>query len=317
MRRLRLIPLLLVALIGLGALLGACGSTTSRAERAVAQADAAADQARTPAPCGTRRRAPRRWRHVVWIVMENKSYDQVIGARQAPYINRLAARCGSATRFFAESHPSLPNYIAMTSGSPQGIRDDDDPDSHRLAVPSIFSQLGSDWRALAESMPGNCALHNSGLYAVRHNPATYYTNIRAACRRQDVPLRARLDVSARFTFITPNECNDMHSCPRSPDRPTQVAIGDAWLARRLPQILNGREYRAGRTVVIVTWDEDDGSASNRIPTLVISPTTRRGTRSAVRFDHYSLLRTTEDLLGIRGHLGRAAGARSMRRAFNL
>ena len=226
-------------------------------------------------------------------------------------------RCGSATRFFAESHPSLPNYIAMTSGSPQGIRDDDDPSSHRLAVPSIFSQLGSRWRALAESMPGNCAQSNSGLYAVRHNPATYYTNIRAACRRQDVPLGARPDVSARFTFITPNLCDDMHSCPRSSDRKTQVAIGDAWLARRLPQILTSRAYRAGRTVVFLTWDEDDGSASNQIPTLVISPTTRRGTRSAARFDHYSLLRTTEDLLGLRGHLGHAAGARSMRRAFNL
>jgi phosphatidylinositol-3-phosphatase len=311
-RYLRLVP----ALVALALLVAACGSG-SEADRAVAKADAAARQASVGSPCGTRRRPPRRWRHVVWIVMENKAVDQIIGARAAPYLTRLAARCGTATRFYAESHPSLPNYIAMTSGSTQGIGDDRDPDSHRLSAPSIFSQLGSGWRALQESMPSRCAQHNSGLYAVRHNPAAYYTGLRAACNRQDVPLGSRPDLSARFTFITPNICSDMHSCPRSQDLRTQVAIGDAWLARRLPRILGSRQYRAGSTVVFVTWDEDDGSASNRIATLVISPSTRRGTRSSTRFDHYSLLRTTEDLLRLRGHLGRAAGAPSMRRAFNL
>jgi hypothetical protein len=315
MRPSRHIPLLL-ALVVLGLVLSACGSG-SESEHALAQADAAARQARGPSPCGTRRRPPRRWRHVVWIVMENKAQDQVLGARAAPYISRLASRCGSATRFFAESHPSLPNYIAMTSGSTQGIGDDSDPSSHRLSVPSIFSQLGSGWRALEESMSSNCAQHNSGLYAVRHNPAAYYTNIRAACSRQDVALGRRPDISARFTFITPNICSDMHSCPRSNDQRTQIAIGDAWLARWLPKILATRAYRSGSTAVFITWDEDDGSASNRIATIVVSPSTRRGTRASARFDHYSLLRTTEDLLRLPRHLGRAASAPSMRRAFNL
>ena len=102
-------------------------------------------------PCGTNPKPPARYKHVVWIVMENKGYSDVIGSSIAPYINSVAQQCGVATNFYAESSPSLPNYIAMTSGSTQGISDDDDPSSHRLAAPSIFSQVGGQRRALEES----------------------------------------------------------------------------------------------------------------------------------------------------------------------
>jgi phosphatidylinositol-3-phosphatase len=80
---------------------------------------------------------PTRYDHVVWIVMENHSFDQIIGASDAPYINQLAGEHGLAASFYAESHPSLPNYIAMTSGSTQAIADDDDPSAHALDVPSL------------------------------------------------------------------------------------------------------------------------------------------------------------------------------------
>ncbi|HEV8104493.1 MAG TPA: hypothetical protein VGP69_12245, partial [Gaiellaceae bacterium] len=90
---------------------------------------------------------------MIWIVMENHSYGQIIGSHDAPYLNSLAHKCGLAANFSAESHPSLPNYVAMTSGSTQGISDDGDPSEHQLSVQSIFSQLGGGWRALDESMP--------------------------------------------------------------------------------------------------------------------------------------------------------------------
>jgi phosphatidylinositol-3-phosphatase len=101
--------------------------------------------------------------HVVWIVMENHSYNQIIGSRDAPYITQLANRFGLATNFYAESHPSLPNYLAMTSGSTQGVVDDNPPEDHRLEVPSIFSLLpdGAS-RSLEESMPANCYQTDSG-----------------------------------------------------------------------------------------------------------------------------------------------------------
>jgi len=259
--------------------------------------------------CGRPGAAPRRYSHVIWIVMENKSFSDVIGSSQAPYTRALASACGLATRFGAETHPSLPNYIAMTSGSTQHISDDLGPGFHRLAVPSIFSQLGSGWRALEDAMPSACARANSGRYAVRHNPAAYYTNLAGSCRRQDVPLATRPNLSARFTFVTPDLCHDTHDCP--------VSDGDRWLAGFVPKILRSRQYASGRTAVFITWDEDDGSGSNRIPTLVIAPHTHPGTRSARSFSHYSMLRTTEELLGLPVRLGAAARAASMRSAFGL
>jgi hypothetical protein len=246
---------------------------------------------------------------VVWIVMENKTYSQVIGSSNAPYINKLADQCGLATSFYAEAHPSLPNYIAMTSGSTQGITDDNDPSSHPLTAPSIFSQLNTGWRSLEESMPSNCYLSNSGQYAVRHNPAAYFTNIRTQCAAQDQPLTDPPDLSAKFTFITPNLCNDMHSC--------SVASGDSWLATWMPKILNSNQYQSGSMAVILTWDEDDYSDSQHIPTLMISPSTPAGTKAGTRFNHYSLLRTTEELLGITTYLGNASTAASMRQDLNL
>jgi hypothetical protein len=257
-------------------------------------------------PCGPRGRSPATYEHVVWVVFENQDYGSVIGSLNAPYTNLLADQCGLATNFFAETHPSLPNYIAMTSGSTQGITDDGDPTAHPLSVPSIFSQV-DDWRSLQESMPSNCLQTDSGEYAVRHNPATYYTNI--DCANRDVPLAAVPDLSARFTFVTPNLCNDTHDC--------SVATGDAWLSAFLPSVLTDHEYREGETVVFITWDEDNDGAMNHIPTLVLSRFTPAGARSADLYNHYSLLRTTEELLGIDEFLGEAATAPSMREAFGL
>jgi hypothetical protein len=319
-----LVGLALAASVGLAAL-GNHGSTSRApagdpnppAAPGAHEAAGPAAGSRTRGPCGTRRGAPRRFRHVVWIVMENKSFSQIVGRGGAPYLTRLARRCGLAARFFAEAHPSLPNYIAMTSGSTQGIRDNRGPSAHPLAAPSIFSLLGADWRALQESMRTNCDRSSRDLYAARHNPAAYYTRIRLACQRQDVPLRRPIDLSARFTFITPNLCHDMHQCPGAATAADQIPNGDRWLARWMPRIVATREYRSGGTVVFITWDEDDNHSRQHIPTLVISPYTKRGTRSRRTFNHYSLLRTTQDLLGVRPYLGKAARARSMRSAFHL
>jgi hypothetical protein len=260
--------------------------------------------------CGTAAKPPATYAHVVWVVMENHAYSQIVGSPKAPYINRLAAGCGVATNFSAEAHPSLPNYIAMTSGSTQGITDDDGPDSHPLKAPSIFSQLGPrGWRSLQESMPSTCARSDGGDYAVRHNPAVYYTNLRAACHANDVPLAATPNLAAKLTFVTPNLCHDMHDC--------SVSAGDVWLKRFLPKVFSSRQYRAGTTAVFLTWDEDDHSSSNHIATLVLAPAVKPRTRSGAPFDHYSMLRTTEELLGLKTFLGKAASAQSMRGAFNL
>lgn len=263
-----------------------------------------------PAPAGPCSGAapPAGFSHVVWIIMENHGLRQIDRSGSAPYINQLGRQCGLAIDYSGVSHPSLPNYIALTSGSTQGITDDADPSSHHLAVTSIFTLLGSGWRALDESMPTNCDHSNSGEYAVRHNPAVYYAPLAAACAAQDVPLGPVPDVSARFTLITPNACSDMHDC--------SIATGDRWLSGEVPKILASPQYRSGSTVLFITWDESE-SGDSLVPTYVIAPSVRPGTRSAVPFNHYSLLRTTEHLLGLAPLLGRASTATDMSSAFHL
>jgi hypothetical protein len=256
--------------------------------------------------------------HVVWVVMENHAYSQIIGnLTSAPYINSLAGTYGNATNMYAESHPSLPNYIAMTSGTVNGLAGQDSSPSSEppQTQENIFHQLGSASRSLEESMPSNCDKSDSGNYAVRHDPAVYYTDF-AQCSTQVVPLGATPDLSAGFTFITPNVCHDMHSnsCAGSGDVINQ---GDVWLKGFIPQLLATPQYQAGSTVIFVTWDEDNtcSGCTNHIPTIVISPTTK-GITSATTFNHYSMLRTTEEILGLR-LIGGAASATSMRAAFGL
>jgi hypothetical protein len=156
-------------------------------------------------------------------------------------------------------------------------------------------------------MPTNCALNSSGRYVARHNPEAYYTNIRSDCNSYDVPLAATVDISARFTFVTPNLCNDMHDC--------SVSTGDNWLSSFLPGLLSSSQYRAGRTAIFITFDEGSGG-DNRVVTLAVAPPVSPGARSGTSYTHYSLLRTTEEMLGL-GLLGNAATATSMRPGFGL
>jgi hypothetical protein len=256
-------------------------------------------------PCGVAGVAS--YQHVVWIVLENVGYS-VIGSSSAPYLNGLVSACGLATNDVAVSHPSLPNYVALTTGSTQGITDDAEPSTHPLTVPSVFSQLAGNWRALVESMPTKCDRVTSGSYAARHNPAVYLLSVSAACQRNDVPLTYPLNLSAKFTFVTPNVCNDMHSCP--------VSTGDAWLRHFVPLVLESAQYQSRSLVLFITFDENDSQASNRIPTLVVAPTVPHGEKVGLSFSHYSLLRTTESLLGL-APLAGARTARSMIGPFHL
>jgi len=257
------------------------------------------------APCGAGGVA--HYDHVVWIVLENVGYS-LVGSPSAPYLNGLRAACALATNDHAVSHPSLPNYLALTSGSTQGVTDDGEPSTHPLAVASVFSQLGDDWRALVESMPTRCDHVTSGQYAARHNPAVYFTTLGASCARNDVPPARPLSLGARFTFIAPNICDDMHSCP--------IATGDAWLRSIVPTIIRSSLYQSRSLALFITVDESDSQASNQVPTFVIAPTVTRGEQSAVAFTHYSLLRTTEELLRV-PLLGQARSARSMVGPFHL
>jgi phosphatidylinositol-3-phosphatase len=283
--------------------------------------------AKAAGPCGTLTTAPA-YKHVIWIWMENHSYGDIIGSSQAPYINSVAAGCGLATNYHNLSHPSLPNYVGATSGlAASAIKtfDSDCSPSKKCSTSaaSIFGQ-GETWKAYEESMPSNCASSNSGEYAVRHNPPPYFTAL-SGCATDDVPytqLATDLADNAlpAFSFITPNLIDDMHD--------GTIGDGDTWLSANLPAILNSAAYTSGTTAVFITWDEGTGGkngeacATNttdnscQVATIVISPSTPAGTTSGTLFNHYSLLGTAEQLLGLPA-LGQAASATTLTSAFNL
>jgi hypothetical protein len=166
--------------------------TSSIGAAATTAGFAGAQPATTSGQCGTLASAPT-YSHVIWVSMENHSYDTIIGSPQAPYINSLATSCGLATNYHNISHPSLPNYVGITSGlglsGLKQFKSDCSPSKHcSTSAASIFGQ-GESWKAYEESMPSNCFASNSGEYAVRHNPPPYFTSL-AGCTSSTCPTRS-------------------------------------------------------------------------------------------------------------------------------
>lgn len=237
-------------------------------------------------------------RHVFWIVMENHSADEALGAQ---YTASLAAKYRMAENYHAVAHPSVPNYLAMTSGSTWGIQDD----SYRvLPKQDLGTQLTTaniSWRAYMEGLTDAGCLRSPVPYDPGHNPFAFYGG---ACPSNVVPFTSfAADISGstpRFVWITPDRCHDTHDC--------SADTGDQWLSQVVPQITDSAAWK-DNGVLFITWDEDDGSADNRVLTLVIQPGTSHKTSSRM-YTHYSLLATVEDLLGV-GRLGQAQQASPM------
>lgn len=251
--------------------------------------------------------------------MENRTYADLLGSgRNAPHLSAYAHECGLATNYRAVTHPSLPNYLAATSGSTGGVTSDCSPSQCPQHRTSLFAQVddaGLQWRTFAEAMPSACNRVTQGSYATKHNPAVYFTPIRSRCRRWDQPMGGTAGPFAHalatglpaFTFVEPDLCDDGHDC--------STRFADQWLGALLDRITRSTSYRTGDVAVFVTWDEGIGD-DQHVATVVISRAVPRGTRSTATFTHYSLLRTTEDLLGL-SPLGRATYAPGMSAAFGL
>jgi len=239
------------------------------------------------------------------IVMENEESTSIIGNASAPYINGLAHSYGLATQSYAISHPSLPNYLAVTAGSTFGINSD--CTTCWVNATNLADQIeasGRTWKSYQEGMPSACFVGDAYPYMQKHNPWIYYNDIRtnvARCSAHVVPYtQLSTDLAngsvPNYVWITPNMCNDMHDC--------SIATGDAWLSQKVPAILNSAAYR-NNGVLFITWDEGStnagcctNAAGGRIATLVISPLARTGFQSTVQETHYSLLRTIEDSWGL-------------------
>lgn len=243
--------------------------------------------------------------HVVVVMLENKAAGEVIGSPEAPYLNALARRGALLGSYHGVAHPSLPNYLALVSGTTGGIASDCTTCS--LDARSLADTLGSGWRAYAEDLPRpGWEGGGSGDYAKKHDPFLYFRSVAASASRRDrvVPLtRLAADLAhrrlPRFALVVPNLCHDMHDCA--------VASGDRWLAGFLPPLLRSPALAGG--AVFVVFDESD-AAGNHVPALVVGPAVRPHSRFSSPTDHYGLLRTVEQALGL-PLLGRSRGAQAI------
>ena len=254
-----------------------------------------------PAPALPGQPGNRGIQHIVIIVLENKAASQILGASDAGYFNQLAAEYALATNYQAIMHPSLPNYIALTSGTNAGITSDCKPRSCTADVRSIadeITQSGRTWKMYAESMPAPCVGRDLGAYAVKHNPFMYYPSVtgdKASCADHVVPFD-RLDQDLQsastlpdYAFISPNMCNDTHNC--------SINTGDGWLSRQVPKILGSPAFTTQNSLLVITWDEGSGD-DNRVATVFAGPAARRGFTSDAAYSHYALLHTIEDVWGL-------------------
>ena len=235
------------------------------------------------------------FKHVVVVVFENKEVTSVAGNPDAPTFNALARRYATLTNYSAVGHPSLPNYLALVSGSTQGITSDCTDCS--VTAPSLVDTLfraRKTWKTYAEDLPyPGFTGSSAGSYVKRHDPFLYFHDVANSPgrRKRIVPFtQLKRDVARRrlpdYSLIVPNLCSDMHDCP--------VATGDAWLKANIVPLLHSRALRGG--VVFVIFDEGTSKigGGGRIEALALGPTVRRGSRFRKATNHYGLLRTIED-----------------------
>src|SRR5690349_20114294 len=254
-------------------------------------------------------------RTVFIILMENHNWSQIKGSASAPYINNTLLPMSSyATQYFNPPgiHPSLPNYLWLEAGTNFGITNDSDPSiNHQSTTLHLSTQLqnaGVTWKTYQEDISGTtCPLTSVNTYAPKHNPFIYFDDVTntndpnsATCITHVRPYsELATDLAnntvARYVFITPNLCDDMHdTCSPTND---SIRQGDNWLSTEVPKILNAAAYQNGGALFI-TWDEGEGS-DGPIGMIVISSSAKGGGyNNAVRYTHGSTLRTFEEIFGV-------------------
>ncbi len=273
-------------------------------------------------------------RTVFLIVMENHNWSDIKQSSSAPYINStLLPMASHAEQYYNPPglHPSEPNYLWLEAGTNFGVTTDDDPavnhQSSTQHLVTLLEQAGISWKSYQEDIDGTvCPLQSSGLYAPKHNPMVFFddvTNTNDAASSyciahvrpfSELASDLQNNTQARYNFITPNLCNDMHNtCSPMND---SVRQGDTWLSQQLPIILNSQAYQNGG-VVFITWDEGESADSSEtsdgpIGLILLAPDAKGGGYSnTIHYTHSSTLRTIQELFGVTPLLGDAANATNL------
>ena len=273
--------------------------------------------ANVPPPPPTQGQTNPQFGHVFIVVEENASYPDVIGSSSMPYFNSLANTYGLATNYYANLHPSIPNYFELTVGKTLTIDDSMTPQSFPVSDDNVVRELlaaGKTWKSYAEDLPSaGYTGGNTAKYLVRHNPLAYMTDV------QNTPAQAQNLVPfsefaadlptanlPSYSFIVPNSCDDAHDCP--------LSTADAWLKTNIDPLINSPVFQKDGLLIIV-FDEgntlDFTQGGGHVAAVIISPFGKPAYKSIALYQHQSVLRLMLEGLGVTKLPGDAATAPAM------
>ena len=255
--------------------------------------------------------------HVFIVVEENASYGDVIGSSSMPYFNSLANKYGLATNYYANLHPSIPDYFELTVGKTLTINDAETPQSFPVSGDNVVRELlaaGKSWKSYAEDLPSaGYTGGNTGKYLVRHNPLAYMTDV------QNTPAQAQNLVPfsqfaadlptanlPQYSFIVPNSCDDAHDCP--------LSTADTWLKNNIDPLISSPVFQKDGLLIIV-FDEgnslDFTQGGGHVAAVLVSPFSKPSYKSIALYQHQSVLRLMLEGLGVTKLPGDAATAPAM------
>jgi acid phosphatase len=263
-----------------------------------------------------------RFGHVFIVVEENANFGDVIANPALPYLNSLANQYGLAANYFANAHPSIPNYFELTTGHILTLIDASTPSDFPISSENAVRDLlaaGKSWKSYAEDIPSvGYTGGDTGRYAVRHNPLAYLTDVQNDPTQLQnlVPFsQFALDRNSaklpNFSFIVPNLCNDAHDC--------SLGTADTWLKTNIDPLIQSPQFQKDGLLIIV-FDEADTldftSGGGHVAAVIISPLAKRGYKSIAFYQHQSVLRLMLEGLGVTKLPGDAAAAPAMWEFFN-
>jgi acid phosphatase len=271
--------------------------------------------------------------HVFIVLEENHSYSDVIGnTATMPYLNSLASANGLATQYYADAHPSLPNYFELTLGEGTSITGSaGDSYSGVVTADNVVRALtaaGKTWKSYAESLPSAGYLGgDSGAYLQHHNPFVYFSDVQNSSSQAAnvVPFtQLAADMSSNslpdYAFIVPNVNDDAHDCPVGMSTCTsdqQLAAADQWLSTNIAPLLASTAFQ--NSLLIVVFDEaedsDTQNGGGHVPAVLVGSMVKAGYQSTTVYQHESTLRLMMEALGVTDLPGAAAGAPDMSEFF--